>query len=251
MDAIFSSSRGRHLADPLSKLHPSPSSLQVISQGGGSLERLQHSAYRFLQTTPDPTNSHVYFVAGLCDISRINRSEDRYSMRYEEVTYWETPSETIQRVNALVDQISSNILFMGAKPCFATILPSSLQTWNQHRLDNNNTNLLLFTDLYDTMQENMNKSIFEINKHITALNYSNDMATPFLANTIIEHRGMKAPKVFLNRLPDGVHPPTQQPRILINKLAKRLFNSIRINRKLDTPIDFDQEISSISDVEYY
>ena len=69
-----------------------------------------------------------------------------------------------------------------------------------------NTSFLLFPDLYENMQKNMNKAIIEINKYITSVNKLNDMATPFLADTIIEHRGEKAPRVFLNRFPDGVHP---------------------------------------------
>ena len=135
MDVIFSSSRGRHLAQPLSKLHPVPEKLRLFSRGGGSLEDLQHSAYRFLEHTSDPTNCHVYFFAGLCDITQMVRDKNRYGMRYEEVTYWESPCETIKRVNGTIDDILSHILFMRAKPCFRTILPSSLSTWNEHRLE--------------------------------------------------------------------------------------------------------------------
>ena len=101
-----------------------------------------------------------------------------------------------------------------------------------------NTSFLLFPDLYENMQKNMNKAIIEINKYITSVNKLNDMATPFLADTIIEHRGEKAPRVFLNRFPDGVHPPTEEPRALINKLANRLYYAININRKFDNPDNF-------------
>ena len=97
--------------------------------------------------------------------------------------------------------------------------------------------MLLFSELYDSMQENMNKSIFEINRYITSVNASNDMVTPFVANTIIEYRGEKAPRVFFNRFSDGVHPPTEKPRTLINKISKRFFHAINLNRKFDKPND--------------
>ena len=93
------------------------------------------------------------------------------------------------------------------------------------------------------MQIKSNKSILEINKHITAVNESNDMVTPFLADTIIEYRGGKAPRVFLNRLPDGVHPPTKEPKTLLNKLAERFFHAINLNRKFDNHL--------ISDIDNY
>ena len=242
MDAIFCSSRGGGLSEPLLELHPYPSTVYLYSKGGGTLERLQHEAYSFLDNTLEPTNCHIYFVAGLCDVT-YKDTDCEWGGYYEEVFYCESPWETVQRLGKLIDQISAHTLFYGAKPCFSTIIPCHLKTWNNIRLNQGKTNFLLHSNQYDHMQELLNQAIFEINRYIISTNESNNMATPFLAKTVVEHRGTKKPRVFYNRLPDGVHAPKPEycPILkkwrspLKEKWAGRLFHAIKINRKLQNP----------------
>ena len=97
MDAIFCSSRGGGLSEPLLELHPYPSTVYLYSKGGGTLERLQHEAYSFLDNTLEPTNCHIYFVAGLCDVT-YKDTDCEWGGYYEEVFYCESPWETAQRL---------------------------------------------------------------------------------------------------------------------------------------------------------
>ena len=107
------------------------------------------------------------------------------------------------------------------------------------------------------MQELLNQSIFEINRYITSVNESNNMATPFLAKTIVEKRGNKKPRVYYDRLQDGVHAPKpvfcpvmkKWTSPLREKWAERLFHAIRINRRFDNPLNQDEYIPSASDNE--
>ena len=140
-------------------------------------------------TTEDPTNCHVYYVAGLNDLTRMDSDYHRSSrFHYEEVTFVESPDKAVQRLCDLVDHICQHTLFLGAKPCFATIPPASLTLWNYHRLWNNATTHLLHSDHYDDMQELLIQSIEKVNLYLNQVNESNQMVTPDLAGTILDKR---------------------------------------------------------------
>ena len=227
MDVIFSSSRGRDLYSPLSKLHRDPEYLYIYTRGGATLKSLQYAAYDYLDWTSDPTNCHVYFVAGMCDLT-FKDTDRRWShkVKYEEVLFKGSALDTITRMTHLIDCISGHTLFMGAKPCFATILPMSLRTWNNYRLEQGKTSFLLHHNHYVEMQEAMNFAIRKINQHIHAVNASNTMVTPSLASSVVEYRGLKKPRVYYSRFTDGVHPGED----LIEKWAKLLDRAIVRNR---------------------
>ena len=188
MDVIFASSRGSTVADKLIKAHLSPENFRIYFESSAKLEDLQHMAYDFLEHNPDPTNCHIYFVAGLCDIT--HRIVDYYKAgRYEEVIYIDSPQDTIHRMTRLIDSISQEILILGAKPCFSTIIPCSLRAWNiDTRLKQGKTTHTLHSHQYEDMQYMLNRVVIEINQHITQTNISNNMATPLLASTILTRR---------------------------------------------------------------
>ena len=95
------------------------------------------------------------------------------------------------------------------------------------------------------MQVLMKKAILAINQYITEVNESNQMVTPYLANTVIEYRGEKIARVHYKTLKDGVHPNDK----LVPKWAKRMQHVINVNRRFDSPPMPDIHIPSSSDCE--
>ena len=226
MDGVFASSRGRTMQAWIQEWHPAPYRLLYDARPSAKLEVLQHSAFAFLDNTDDPTNCHVYFIAGYCDITVRERRGS-----YEEVYYIESRQETVDRMTKLIDSISRDITFYGAKPCFSTIIPGSLADWNHLRKSQGKTSHLRYSHQYQDMQNSMNMAIMDINQHISATNYSNNMQTPHLASTIITQRHNVKPRFHLSRLADGVH-PTQE---LSDRWAIWLQKSIANNRYAATP----------------
>ena len=241
MDAVFASSRGHTMKGLIEEWHPSPFKLFYRSVSSAKLIQLQHEAFSFLENTDDPTNCHVYFVAGLCDITVRERRGS-----YEETYYFEDQRDTVLRMNNLIDSISQDITYLGAKPCFATIIPSSLADWNHTRLSQHKTTHIHYAHLYTNMQQHLNNAILEINRHISATNLSNNMQTPNLASTVITQRHNQTPRIHLNRLADGVH-PTQD---LSLRWANWLHKTISNNRHAATPdLSLWDDIRSGSDHE--
>ena len=220
MDAIFASSRGRTLVEPIVDWHPDCTKLMIWTIPSAKLEELQYEAYDFLNTTSDPTNCHIYFVAGLCDITVHERRG-----RYKEVYYIESIQNTIDRLKNLIDTINHGILILGAKPCFSTIIPSSLQDWNFTRLQQHKTTHLLHSHQYNDMQHLLNRAVIEINQHINTTNIDNKMQTPQLADTIITKRRTSPPRFHYNRLADGVHPTKELSTVWANCLKKIISNN--------------------------
>ena len=158
MDAIFTSSRGATMEGDIKDWHPNPSKLYYYARSSAKLEDLRHQAYDFLENNDDPTNCHVYFIAGLCDITY----RDRHG-NYDEVYYIESPQATVNRMTRLIDSISLDIQVYGAKPCFATIIPCSLDDWNHLRLSQHKTSHLLHYHQYSDTQAFLNRTILDIN----------------------------------------------------------------------------------------
>ena len=226
MDAVLTSSRGHTLKEKIEECHPSPSQLYFYSRSSAKLEELQYNAFDFLEKHEDPTNCHVYFVAGVCDITY----RDRHGS-YDEVYFIESPHDTITRIKNLIDSISLDILAYGAKPCFATIIPSCLEKWNFHRLANHKTSHLLHFHQYSDMQQLLNSTILEINRHIITTNKANLMETPLLASTIITQRQLSPGRFHFSRLADGVHPTKDLSEQWVARLKKSMAN----NRYFCTP----------------
>ena len=120
---------------------------------------------------------HVYFIAGLIDITK--KIEDHI---YEKVIFNESFEPAPSCVMSLNYQSSKSISKTGATPCYATITPMHLNTWNEHRLNIHRTSYLLHHNHYDSMQTNLIKTITEINSLITELYISNHIQTQDLHN---------------------------------------------------------------------
>lgn len=238
MDVILASSRGKgYLQQQLKKHHPYPRNLLVQARGGAKLENLEREAVDILRTSKDPSNYHVYFLAGLCDITYMDRYIDHRDRRgrphfYEEVSFVEDNSHAILRVTHIINSISSTIKSLGAKPCFITIPPCSIENWNLHRLNTGRTTHLIHHTQYQDMQNNLITVIQEINRTIVSTNNYNGMTTPFLAATIIKgSQPGNLNRIHYDRLVDGTHATTSTN----DKWAKIILKTIKKNRHSEPP----------------
>ena len=229
MDAIFASSRGKHMRPIMDKQHPNPKHLFISAKSGATLEDLGRTAEAYVKKSSHPQRCHIYFMAGLCDVTYRDWDPDYSSNEtYDEVIFNESPHQAFIRLRHTINYISNRITSLGAKPCFATIVPSSLKTWNNIRLEQNKTAFLIHHNHYDDMQTNMIKAILQINQHISAINQSNQMITPYIAETVITAcKKPKPPRIHYNRLEDGVHPSDE----LREKWVDRIVTAIKKNRK--------------------
>ena len=227
MDLIVASSRGKFMEPELRRLHPDPSILRVIAQPGAKLHELALMATEHLPWSNNPTDCHIYFLAGLCDLT-YKDYDPRYSKntRYDEVFFIDSPQSAMLRMTDEIQIISESILSFGFKPCFCTIVPCSLRMWNETRVEQHKTSFLLHHTQYEDMQTNLITAICNINKYIISLNTQNKMYTPYIADTVISHCGpKKAPRVHYNRLKDGIHPTSNLRTMWINKMIKAMKNN--------------------------
>ena len=155
-----------------------------------------------------PTDCHIYFLAGLCDLT-YKDYDPRYSKnaKYHEVFFIDSSQSAVLRMTDKIQIISDSILSFGAKPCFSTIVACSLRMWNDTILEQHKTSFLLHQTQYEDVQTNLTTAICNINKYIISLNAQNKMYTPYIGDTLIFHCGpKKAHRVHYNRLQDGIHP---------------------------------------------
>ena len=135
--------------------------------------------HRIRHTTSKPI--HVYFLAGLCDVTRKDtdkaQKRGKWVGHYEEVTYTEATQHTVTRMRAQMQNTTSQIKEAGVIPCSCTIAPCHISTWNHHRLEYRRTTHLIHHNHYDDMQEQLHKTIAEINGHIVGQNRENNMFT--------------------------------------------------------------------------
>ena len=233
MDIILASSRGKGIQSKLRKLHPHPDRLYISARGGAKVETLILDAIRLVKRHPIPSQCHVYFMAGLCDITfrdtYIEFIDYRRSRahKYEEVSFTEDNTQAVLRVTNIIINMEQELKRLGAKPCFMTIPSCSIQTWNFHRLTTGRTTHFIHHRHYEDMQPNLISVINEINQFIVATNSNNGMSTPFIANTIIQSCGpFKNHRVHYDRLVDGTHATNTTNE----KWVKQIIKAIITNR---------------------
>ena len=230
MDLIMCTSRGRGLEEAMLTLPENPLlNTHFIVRPGAQIRRLADEAHDIILKSP--ISSHciiVYFIAGLCDITQ--KISDHH---YQEIIFNDSFPEAPTRIMPLFTAASNTILNTGATPCFTTITPMHLQTWNTHRLNTHRTNYLLHHQHYDSMQSNLIKATAEINQHITEINITNNIQTPRLAQHTLYKPGAHSTthRFRYHLLPDGVHLNNN----LKQKWAQTLAETISINRINSSP----------------
>ena len=122
MDVILASSRGKNLQGLLRKHHTRPDRIYLRAKSGATLTELNELLPGILKKwRKDPADIHVYFLAGLCDVTY--RDHDTHYNHYEiydEVIFNESPQEALDRVTTIIQSVSEDVIRLGATPCFAT-----------------------------------------------------------------------------------------------------------------------------------
>ena len=252
MDILIASSRGNYITEKLIKTHPHPENLHIYSESSLKLSDAivqVPSIMKEINPHRHPT-CHVYLIAGLCDVT-YRDFDPAYSKNtvYEEVIFNEDQNDAFNRVSSTITELSDKIVSHGGTPCFATIIPSNLEIWNNIRLNQHKTAFLLHHPQYKDMQESMISVINRLNRFIMDTNNSKNMYTPLLADTIITNRGYNVPpRYHWNRMADGVHPGVS----LIAKWVKRTVEAMSINRLRHTPTSYNLLADdSFSEIDQY
>ena len=203
MNIIVTDSRGRDIAK-----HTHNSKLfSIHSHPGANINKLTRNALKLIENRTDKHDTHIYIIGGICDLTYMDRDWDQ---NYEETTFMDTPEHATQSLINKITLAHTQIREAGAIPCFATVAPASIHTWNYTRLHQNKTSYLLHYKHYEDMQTLLNTTITNINKQIIELNNKHFMHTPKLADTIIRSRGhTRQYRTHYSRLSDGIHLTTK------------------------------------------
>ena len=125
MELVVASSRGRNIGDHLHNplLHIPIRTHFKKSASYNTLTNMASSIIQpFINNVCPSQPIHVYFLAGLPNITSFDHSKDWV---YQEVVFWETAQEACNRV--VTDIEESTVLGLGAIPCFCTVAPMSLR----------------------------------------------------------------------------------------------------------------------------
>ena len=198
---------------------------------GGLLNELAEAAETILtdnthlyEETLDTKPNIVYVIGGLPDLTE--KIRDR---AYEEVIYNESTFTTTPKIIHTITTIADHIRHLNAIPCFATISPMSLDTWNNTRMQQGKTSYLLHHRQYPTMNYLLNETIMDINNEIMDINSGNNVITPNLAAQIIKKRGKdREHRIKYSKMVDGCHPTKD----IITKWIQDLDRVTKSNRYL-------------------
>ena len=225
MDLVMATSRGKGLSEEFDLLPENPLINPIFSiHPGRSLSFLTDKAIEIITNSPYPTHTiHVYFIAGLIDLS-----EKITDIHYKEFICNDSYIDSYHNMQNILDNTQTRILNIGATPCFATITPMHIDTWNHHCLHANLTSYLLHYKHYDSMQGNHTEATVLTNQYLTVLNSQLNMNTPRLSQYILYKPGTTRQTYRFRHhlLPDGVHPNSD----IKQKWAETLQDTISINR---------------------
>ena len=205
MDIIVATSRGRPLQDYFTSR---PNTIMEY-RPGASTEMLTHVAEDKMKKLPTPRighKHHVYFLSGLCDLTRRDRDKDT---GYDEFTFMHNVEEADSLIERIHESSSAIITQYDAIPIYCTIAPMDISKWNHHRLSIGKTSYLLHYNHYQDMQENLINSTVFINHSICNRNAYNNMDTPRISHEIIYKPNARRPTYrmrYSNLSEDGCHP---------------------------------------------
>ena len=201
MSVILASSRGEGLQGYL------PAGTTVTFIPGAKLADLTDKAKAII---PPPSSriikrTHVYFLCGVPDLSKLEKS---YNPKYRECIFDKDPSALADQYKNQLRSTQQEILRHGALPIFPTIPKFSLEIYNNHQLEKNNTSYLKHQENYKQMQSDLDSVIDSVNSYIHILNKSINVSTPFLHNTIRQRRGSHPNRYYIQqyeKFRDGLH----------------------------------------------
>ena len=227
MNIVVGSSRTRDLdkVEPLK----SNETVEVWTRPGGRYADMkalidQHLIYHHGGPNLNHGQSHVYVVAGLCDITEKIKNKNSH---YQEIIFRENPEIAITRIKSSIKDLQSYILSQNLIPIFCTIVPSHLEKQNLHSFDKGYTDHLDFISQYHNMQDEAMKVFEHLNTHIPIINSSLNMATPNVHNSVFHNKSGGKKYFQFSKLADGCHPTSELKTIW----AKHIDRAIKENRK--------------------
>ena len=218
---VYATSRGRPLQTTI--LNDVPLS-SMYCRGGAKYPHLLQEALSDLSSHHDPESCVVYFIGGLPSVTQKDEDSNWGGMRYEEVVFVEQEDAAVKRVCDLIDQMDQAVRNKGATPCFSTIIPMSIRVWNETRLAQGRTSMLLHSHQYEDMQHFLISTIRRVNAHIVDINVINQVATPHLYDTVATFE-KGSPRIHYSRFADGVHLKQE----ITNKCARKIKNAMAFN----------------------
>lgn len=207
---LVSDSRGRLLDYALnSSLHEI--SYKHIWQSG---LKLSNTAELVIPTILQWKPKLIYFLNGICDITRIVSHEPRLvAMRNV------SPDITCTDYMTTVDQIHAEIFSLSQQVGHQLMIIFPSQTGVDLGKYNGYPD-----DLISPQQKPLNKAILKINNQISVMNRSMNIVTPFLASAVhMRCRGKD--RLVSSKLSDGCHPTPE----LSSFWADRLHKNILVN----------------------
>ena len=196
MNILVGNSRGAGLRELIPK-----STLQISSYiPGAKVSNLGNLALKLHSNSNSPDNTHVYFIAGITDLTKKLKGQN-----YEEVIFTEDINLAVARVSNTLSLTKSRLSKLKVKAIFCTINTMHIEKWNLARKQQSKTTYLQYTNQYDQMQINLNKAIDMLNSKIIELNKQDSHHTPLLHQTIKHPKGHGKYFYKYNLLVDGVH----------------------------------------------
>ena len=209
-----------------------PLSLQFFSASSQKIKQLTQTVIDNHYEQGCPPDSHAYIFGGYCDLT-VKKTIPLYRLKnqnvhYEEVVFDHTIPSAYGHLVAEIVKSARILRGEGIRPCFATIPPASLKEWNNFRLSNGKTALLLHEGQYDDMQGRLDTVLSSVNSFICKLNYWNNMYTPYIAGTVLRTKAKRSDNFILqwHKFYDGVHADDT----LIEEWATKFSRAIRKNR---------------------
>jgi hypothetical protein len=224
MNVIVGSSRSAKLDLAFKNTH----NVEVWSRPGGTYSTMKslvdkHHIYHHGGADLLDFQTHIYIVAGLCDVTSKHKN---YKENYSEITFDTTSEAAIIHVESSIRDLQTYILSYGYIPIFCTIVPSHIESQNLHNLSRRKTSLLKHTSEYRVMQDMAMTTFRHLNQFIPSLNNELGMTTPFLHRSVMQNTKKGKSYFQYKKLPDGCHASSK----LNTSWAKEITHAITKNR---------------------
>ena len=170
------------------------------------------SSFTYCLKIPSSTPSFPFILADHSHFSPknpglIDLSEKITDIHYKEFICNDSYIDSYHNMQNILDSTQTRTTNLCANPCFATITPMHIDTWNHHCLHMNHTSYLLHYKHYDSIQGNHTEATVLANQYLTWLNSQLNMNTPRF-DQYIRYKPGTTRQTYRFRhhlLPDGVH----------------------------------------------
>lgn len=208
---IIADSRGRRLGHELDRVFEYVD-FRFIWKGGLSLRGVtDFAADTILEFKPHM----IYLLVGICDITYlISRNPPTVALRHPTTQatvnyYMHSIDRAHQGIYSLHHQVGHPVMII-----FPTLTGLDIRRYNAYP-----------RNLHSPQQITLNQAVLNINRHVTAMNRSMGIFTPFLA-TPVHPRCRHRYRFVYTRLVDACHPSDHLCAIWANKLFSNALRNV-------------------------